>query len=284
MIVRGQQRPTGKSSSDLKTNDNRDQWLKEYSKYLNTGEWKTIRNLVLSRDNYTCLECGAHQINGDSSIETRFLQASHIHGSYTNFFQAESIDEKLTYLRTLCVKCHRKYDKQGSYSHTERQLLVDKFIKQQKEYHGYSDATAYLADTKIRYVGDCDGDLIGFNMSSEPRPLLVRKPVESGWWFNSDVLVIIVKSKEFGNAIFQTLLGAINHSIKLDQIENLNIPTATIRKWAISEQLTFHRRPISVKGKLPKYVAEKYYNTLVDNSRYLCSAEYMSKLDWMECL
>lgn len=64
----------------------------EYTKYLNSPEWKRIRNSVLERDNFRCAVCGT----------STGLNVHHI--TYKNIFNEQ---ENLSDLVTLCRKCHK---------------------------------------------------------------------------------------------------------------------------------------------------------------------------------
>jgi len=67
-------------------------------------EYKTWRNSVFGRDNYTCQECG--QVGGD-------LNADHI----KSFAFHEELRLDINNGRTLCVPCHRKVASSNTREH-----------------------------------------------------------------------------------------------------------------------------------------------------------------------
>ncbi len=73
-----------------------DQWMSRTDKqaYLHSTKWKTLRQLILHRENHTCVTCGT----------TSNLQVHHIH--YENLG-----DELETDLTILCGSCHTKLHK-----------------------------------------------------------------------------------------------------------------------------------------------------------------------------
>jgi 5-methylcytosine-specific restriction endonuclease McrA len=69
--------------------------MKIYHAYIDSAEWKVLRNLVLERCKNYCEDCGK---------KTKFLHIHHI--TYLRFGK-----ELLTDLQALCVKCHSKPEK-----------------------------------------------------------------------------------------------------------------------------------------------------------------------------
>ena len=67
-----------------------------YLTYLQSDEWKEIRNLVLKRDHATCILCHS----------TLFLNVHHRH---YQTFQKETGEE----LATLCKGCHKRLHRKG---------------------------------------------------------------------------------------------------------------------------------------------------------------------------
>lgn len=66
---------------------------KKYKEYLNSDQWKEIRDKVLHRDGNKCIKCGS----------SKNLQVHH--NTYDNIYnEAENLDD----LITLCSKCHMK--------------------------------------------------------------------------------------------------------------------------------------------------------------------------------
>jgi len=63
-----------------------------YSNYLKSSEWKTLRRLVLDRDAYCCVDCGASD---------KKLQVHHIH--YDGIHTMEFTPEQCV---TVCHDCH----------------------------------------------------------------------------------------------------------------------------------------------------------------------------------
>ena len=71
----------------------------DYQNYIHSNEWKDLRKLILERDRYECVECGAKSD----------LHVHHLH--YKNFKK-----EKLDDLVTLCQRCHmRVHDKNDDF-------------------------------------------------------------------------------------------------------------------------------------------------------------------------
>lgn len=77
-----------------KTKQERIQELKamSYPEYLQTPEWKRLRDKRLKRDDYQCVRCGS----------ATNLQVHHI--NYIHKGEPEEIDDTIT----LCWKCHQK--------------------------------------------------------------------------------------------------------------------------------------------------------------------------------
>lgn len=71
--------------------ENRNEFFKEYSKYLNSKKWNLKREKVLERDNYLCQAC-----------LTRVATQVH-HLSYEFVY-----DEPLFDLTSVCTECHNK--------------------------------------------------------------------------------------------------------------------------------------------------------------------------------
>ena len=86
---------------------------KVYQQYLNSDEWKEIRELVKERDGYRCLLC-----NASEDKENKVFLSVH-HRTYENKFNER---EHLGDLVTMCRSCH-------DISHN-----IEKFKKMQKEY------------------------------------------------------------------------------------------------------------------------------------------------------
>ena len=68
-------------------------WIKEHNIYLKSAEWKEIRQLVLKRDGFKCIECG-------SKIKL------HVHHETYEHYKNEI--NYLEDLNTICEKCHSK--------------------------------------------------------------------------------------------------------------------------------------------------------------------------------
>lgn len=71
----------------------------------NSAKYKTWRDAVFRRDNYTCQFCGARSGNGKTII----LNADHIQ----QFSKFPQLRFSIQNGRTLCVPCHRKTDTYG---------------------------------------------------------------------------------------------------------------------------------------------------------------------------
>lgn len=65
--------------------------LKDHKKYLETDDWRQIRQQILMRDNYTCVMCG----------RTNCKLFVH-HKTYRRWSK-----ENLNDLITVCYKCHQ---------------------------------------------------------------------------------------------------------------------------------------------------------------------------------
>ena len=86
---------------------------KIYQQYLNSDEWKEVRELVKERDGYRCLLCNAIE-----DKENKVFLSVH-HRTYENKFNER---DHLGDLVTMCRSCH-------DISHN-----IEKFKKMQKEY------------------------------------------------------------------------------------------------------------------------------------------------------
>lgn len=68
----------------------------KYDAYMQSDEWKNVRLKVLERDNYRCRCCGRNSDQTTLSVH---------HSQYKDVLYRE--EEKLDYLITLCLYCHR---------------------------------------------------------------------------------------------------------------------------------------------------------------------------------
>lgn len=84
-------KPKKKSKPKVKSKEKSLSPKQKYRLYLKTAHWKSKRLEVLIRDNYTCTYCGSN-----TKLEVH-------HSSYKN-----RGNEKLEYLTTLCIPCHRR--------------------------------------------------------------------------------------------------------------------------------------------------------------------------------
>lgn len=80
-------KPKRKKKSDRQT---------KYRAYLQSDEWKEVRNLILKRDHASCVICHS----------TLFL---HVHHRHYQTFQKETGEE----LATLCKGCHSRLHREG---------------------------------------------------------------------------------------------------------------------------------------------------------------------------
>lgn len=69
--------------------------------YLQSNEWKSLRNQVFTRDNHTCQSCGSK-----TSLNCHHVTYQHL--------GAESLDQ----LTTLCTTCHTALHKRLGYDRT----------------------------------------------------------------------------------------------------------------------------------------------------------------------
>jgi len=112
---------------------------KLYSQQYLSDEWKTRRELILSRDNHSCVKCGTNQL---------MLQVHH--KRYVKGFKAwEYQDEDL---ETLCTKCHSNF-----HQHTTGSELVvsdENAIKYKLniDYHDYPEK--YIEKTFLGYLAN----------------------------------------------------------------------------------------------------------------------------------
>ena len=74
---------------------------REYSKLLTRPEWKEKRDVILKRDNYTCVKCGSK----------RMLQVHHLYYSP----KTEPWDYPDNALITLCGSCHKRIHRKSVY-------------------------------------------------------------------------------------------------------------------------------------------------------------------------
>jgi 5-methylcytosine-specific restriction endonuclease McrA len=65
-------------------------YYKQYSRYINSAEWKSLRNQVIKRDKGTCQKCGSKS----------FLTVHHF--SYPQNLGNETLDTLITW----CEDCH----------------------------------------------------------------------------------------------------------------------------------------------------------------------------------
>ena len=80
----------------------------KYKKYIKTDEWKSIRDFVLNRDNYTCQCCNRSQqeIDEYNDKKGKKLQSLVVHHkTYKNLFN--EVETNYRDLITLCSPCHR---------------------------------------------------------------------------------------------------------------------------------------------------------------------------------
>ena len=81
---------------DLKATQRKTNWMAEYSRYLNSPEWRQKRELVLRRDNHTCQSCL-------SAVATQVH-----HRSYE--FVDLAGNEPAFDLVAVCTPCHEKIE------------------------------------------------------------------------------------------------------------------------------------------------------------------------------
>lgn len=76
------------------------QYKEEYTTYLKSTEWKTLRKLVLKRDKYRCVDCNVVALSSWNTDGEK-LQVHHIHydGIDTMTFTAEQCV-------SVCSNCH----------------------------------------------------------------------------------------------------------------------------------------------------------------------------------
>ena len=92
----------------------------KYIEYLNSPEWRIIREQRLTKDRYTCRACGS----------TKNLQVHHL--SYSNIYH-----EKMEDLITLCQECHSSFHKEKNdvkaAQEAKRKEKFDKAMKGNEE-------------------------------------------------------------------------------------------------------------------------------------------------------
>jgi 5-methylcytosine-specific restriction endonuclease McrA len=79
-----------------KREQRRDNWLQEYSKYLNSPEWRNKRELVLKRDNYRCQAC----------LENYATQVHHKSYEFVDLAGSEPCYD----LIAICAPCHERIE------------------------------------------------------------------------------------------------------------------------------------------------------------------------------
>lgn len=68
----------------------------KYQAYIKSEEWKSLREVILKRDNYHCMCCGRTAEESGTSLSIH-------HNNYDNLFdEANHLDD----LVTLCKVCH----------------------------------------------------------------------------------------------------------------------------------------------------------------------------------
>lgn len=78
------------------------QYYAEYSAYLKSPEWRSLRKLVLKRDRYRCTDCGTRAYHMDFNPDGEKLVVHHLH--------YDGIDT-MTFTADQCVAlCHRCHD------------------------------------------------------------------------------------------------------------------------------------------------------------------------------
>lgn len=80
----------------------------KYKKYIKTDEWKSIREFVLNRDNYTCKCCNRCQQEIDEYNDKKCKKLISLvvhHKTYKNLFN--EVQTNYRDLITLCSVCHR---------------------------------------------------------------------------------------------------------------------------------------------------------------------------------
>jgi 5-methylcytosine-specific restriction endonuclease McrA len=82
----------------MKDRDRRRMFWKAHMLYLTSKHWRRVREQILKRDGYRCLECKSSK---DLHVD---------HNKYERFFGMECAED----LQTLCVRCHclktKKFD------------------------------------------------------------------------------------------------------------------------------------------------------------------------------
>jgi 5-methylcytosine-specific restriction endonuclease McrA len=79
---------------------------KKYNEYRKNYKYKTryggLRNMILERDNYSCVECG---MNNEQHIVIfgRSITIDHIDG---NGIYSNNPNNSIENLQTLCLRCH----------------------------------------------------------------------------------------------------------------------------------------------------------------------------------
>lgn len=87
----------------MRTNaQQRRQRKRDYTEYMKSAEWATLRSDVFDRDNYTCRRCGESGRPGNE------LTAHHV--TYERF-RHEKLDDMLT----LCKGCHQVVELQKAW-------------------------------------------------------------------------------------------------------------------------------------------------------------------------
>lgn len=85
----------------------------KYIEYLNSPEWRAVREQRLTKDKYTCRACG----------NTKNLQVHHL--SYSNIYH-----EKMEDLVTLCQECHSRLHKEkNDIKNAQEEKRKEKFNK-----------------------------------------------------------------------------------------------------------------------------------------------------------
>lgn len=76
---------------------NKDEWHEKHAKYTASDLWKSTRKKVYRRDNWKCRDCGARNCE--------------LHAHHTDYrYLGEGSDREIRDCKTLCGRCHDKYD------------------------------------------------------------------------------------------------------------------------------------------------------------------------------